>query len=282
VNATPPWAKRYAAGSAIFNGRMWVLGGQRGGKWFNEIWSSADGVDWKQEVANAPWSPRQLFGNVVVKDGKMWVIGGGLTQYEPFRAYQDVWSSVDGINWEQVTERAPFPARIWSSCVVYHDRIFLLGGFRAQPKWENLGDVWYSEDGKNWRQLQTETMWSTRHEHSPYVFGDKLWVIAGNTWPLLNDVWSLDISGLTFLSQPVIEEYVGTRYLYHAHADLQSGKGPVRYRLSKSPSWLKVGVETGTVSGIAPAEGDFEVEIEAFTESGETARQSYVLHVQSL
>src|SRR5690606_11720435 len=68
VNAAPPWAKRYAVGSAVFKGRMWVLGGFRSGKVFNDVWSSQDGVTWKQEVENAPWSPRQLFGNVVVKD----------------------------------------------------------------------------------------------------------------------------------------------------------------------------------------------------------------------
>jgi hypothetical protein len=282
VNAAPPWAKRYAVGSAVFKGRMWVLGGLRGGKLYNDVWSSQDGMTWKQEIESAPWSSRQLFGNVVVKDDKLWLIGGGITNYEPFRAYQDVWSSSDGVNWEQVTERAPFPARIWSSCVVYRDRIFLLGGFRAQPKWENRGDVWYSADGDNWRQLATETQWADRHELSPYVFADKLWVVAGNSWPLLNDVWSLDISGLTFLSQPVIEEYVGTQYLYQARADFAAGNSAVRYRLTKAPAWLKVDETTGLVSGTAPAAGDYEVALEAFTNGGEIARQSYVLHVQAL
>ncbi len=283
INAAPPWAGRYAVGHAVFKNRMWVFGGyDNKGKLFNDVWSSADGVEWKLETASAPWSPRQLFGNVVVKDDKLWIVGGGLTKYEPFRAYRDVWNSEDGVNWKQVAQTAPWPARIWSSCVVYRDRIFLLGGFRAQPKWENLGDVWYSSDGEKWHQLETETSWSPRHEHSPYVFDDKLWVVAGNSWPLQNDVWSLEIPGLIFISQPVIEEFTSTEYSYHARAEFHSGKELPNYRLIKAPTWLKVNAKSGLVQGFAPIAGDYEITLEAFTSSGETARQSFVLHVEKL
>jgi hypothetical protein len=282
INAAPPWAGRYAVGSAVFKNRMWVFGGLKSGKLFNDVWSSPDGIQWKQETASASWSPRQLFGNVVVKDDKLWIVGGGITNYEPFRAYRDVWNSSDGVNWEKVSEQAPWPARIWSSCVVYRDRIFLLGGFRAQPQWENLSDVWYSSDGKNWHQLQTETNPSARHEHSPYVFDGKLWVVAGNSWPLLNDVWSLEIPGLTFLSQPVIEDYVGAEYSYHARADFGASAKVVRYRLAKAPQWLKLNEQTGLVQGIAPAAGDYEIALEAYTPNGETARQNFVLHIENL
>lgn len=282
INAAPPWAGRYAVGHAVFKNRMWVFGGLYKNKLCNDVWSSDDGVKWKLETAAAPWSPRQLFGNVVVKDGKLWVVGGGITKYEPFRAYRDVWNSEDGVHWKQVAQTAPWPARIWSSCVVYRNRIFLIGGFRAQPKWENLGDVWYSDDGENWRQLETETNWSPRHEYSPYVFDGKLWVVAGNSWPLQNDVWSLEIPGLTFLSQPVIEDYVGAEYSYHARAEFHSGNAQPNYRFIKAPPWLKVNAQTGLVQGVATAVGDYEIALEAFTANGETARQNFVLHIENL
>lgn len=194
VNATPPWAGRYAAGGTVFKGKMWVLGGQKDKTdLFNDVWSSEDGIQWKEECAHAPWSPRQLFGNVVVKDDKLWVIGGGITRYDPFEAYRDVWNSSDGVHWEQVTAQAPWDARIWSGCVVYRDCIFLLGGFQAQPTRINFDDVWYSRDGKAWTRLDAGKRWSARHETSALVLKDKIWVIAGMSWPLVNDVWSLEL-----------------------------------------------------------------------------------------
>ena len=34
-------------------------------------------------------------------------------------------------------------------------------------------------------------MFSPRHEVTPYVFQGSLWVVGGNMWPLMNDVWRL-------------------------------------------------------------------------------------------
>jgi hypothetical protein len=198
VNDKAPWAKRYAAGGTVFKDKMWVLGGQSQDKssLFSDVWSSEDGVTWKQECGAAPWSPRQFFSNVVVKDDKLWVIGGGITRYDPFEAYQDVWNSSDGVHWGKVLDKAPWDARVWSSCVVHNDTIILLNGFRSQPTRINYNDVWYSRDGREWKQLQTDSIWKERHESSVLVFNDKLWVIAGMCWPLVNDVWSLDLQSI--------------------------------------------------------------------------------------
>jgi len=275
VTEKAPWSGRYAAGSATFAGRMWVMGGMKDGALFNDIWSSTDGVKWRLEVSEAPWSRRQVFSNLVVHDGKLWLVGGGVTVYQPFKGYRDVWCSPDGKTWTKVTDQAPWPARIWSGCAVYRGRIWLIGGFRAQPTWNNFNDLWYSSDGKDWRHLATEDLWEPRHEVSAYVHNDKLWVVGGNAWPLKNDAWSLHIPGLVFVSQPVIEEFVHAQYLYQAQADFNASGGRVRYRLVEGPSWLKVDSETGLIRGTPPTVGDFPVAVEA----GETARQAYRLHV---
>jgi hypothetical protein len=279
VTDRAPWAGRYAAGSAVFNGRMWVAGGLKDGELFNDVWSSADGEEWRLETAEAPWSPRQVFGNLVAHDGKLFLIGGGITAYQPFRAYSDVWSSPDGRSWTRVTERAPWPGRIWSSCAVYRGRLWLLGGYRAQPVAKNFNDVWYSRDGSAWERLETESVWEERHELSPFVLGDALWVVAGNAWPLMNDAWKLELKGLSFLTQPVLEEFSRTRYRYEARADFNRGGGAVRYRLTQGPEWLKVDEQIGVVTGVPGDMGEFPVTLEAFDEAGETARQAYVLSV---
>lgn len=279
ITETMPWAGRITAGSVVFGGRVWIMGGLQAGKRLNDVWSSADGLNWRQETAAAPWSPRQLHDNVLAFDGHLWVIGGSVQSYHPLKTYRDVWRSPDGIHWEQVTDEAPWLGRNWGSTAVYRDRMWLFGGFRSEPKWHNLNDVWYSADGATWHQLTTPDVWSARHELSPYVYRDKLWVVGGNAWPLLNDVWQLDIKGLTFLTQPVIEDFVDAEYHYRPRADFNRSRQPVRYRLTEHPDWLSINPDTGVIRGRLKAAGSAAVTVEAFDAAGETARQCYTLLV---
>ncbi len=272
-----PWSGRYAAGGAVFNGRMWVMGGMKRGELYNDVWSSSDGVTWTLEVERAPWSKRQLFGLVAVFKGKLWVLGGGITNYHPFKTYQDVWNSSDGRNWTRVTDAAPWPGRIWSTAVVYRDRLWILGGFQAEPTWNNLNDVWYSTDGMDWTRFEGEHTWSPRHELSALVYADALWVVAGNEWPLKNDVWRLHIPGLSFVTRPAIEDYASTEYTYRAKVDF--GATGVRYRLIEAPSWMTVDVKTGVVRGTPPEPGDYSVVLEASDVQGASARQDFTLHI---
>jgi len=276
VTDKAPWMGRGGAGSAVFNGRMWVVGGC-GSDLYNDVWSSADGVRWKLELEEAPWPRRQVFSNLVVHNDMLWLVGGGICVYEPFRGYRDVWCSPDGREWTKTTDEAPWLGRIWTSCAVYRNRIWLIGGFRAQPTWNNFNDLWYSADGANWKLLVTEHIWEPRHEVSAYVHDDKLWVVGGNAWPLKTDAWSLLITGLTFVSQPVVEEFVHAQYSYTAQADF--GAGNARYRLVDGPPWLKIDRKSGLIRGTPPSTGDFPVVVEAHDDAGATVRQAYTLHV---
>ncbi len=190
------WTPRLAAATVVFRDKLWVLGGTE--QYYygdakslkNDVWSSSDGVTWTQATASAGWAPRAYHQAVVLGD-KIYVMGGG--NYSPFyTAHNDVWSSVDGAHWEQVTPAADWAARIWFSSVVYRDRMWVLGGWSNNPS-RNWGDTWYSQDGKQWTQLKTPGGWKDRHEQSAYVFHDKIWIAGGMVWPLTNDVWSLSV-----------------------------------------------------------------------------------------
>ena len=66
----------------------------------------------------------------------------------------------------------------------------------ADTSRRSFGDVWYSKDGLTWTELKSDVIWTKRHEHSTYVFKDKIWVAGGASEPeyLLNsEVWSLEI-----------------------------------------------------------------------------------------
>lgn len=189
------WRPRVSASFAVFKDRMWVLGGTESfydhsdAMVKNDVWSSADGKDWKLEVEHAPWSKR-AHAQAVVFDDKLWVMGGGLWHPEHV-ARNDVWCSEDGVNWTQVTDAAPWDPRLWFSLVVYRERMWVLGGWSKETG--NFGDVWYSEDGENWTELKSDVIWEARHELSALVFEDKIWVYGGYAGVLDSQVWTLEI-----------------------------------------------------------------------------------------
>ena len=215
VSAAAAWTPRMAAGIVTFRNRLWILGGTEqyyfgnGASFKNDVWRSADGRNWTQELAHAPWSPR-AFHQAVVFDDKIWVLGGG--RYLPeYSATNDVWCSADGRQWTCVTEHAPWEPRLWFSAFVYRSRLWILGGWSKNPSthaaaphetWPqsdgvttmaNWGDLWSSADGKNWSQLATANSWKPRHEASVFVFHDAIFVAGGHARPLSNEVWRLQL-----------------------------------------------------------------------------------------
>ena len=69
--------------------------------------------------------------------------------------------------------------------------MWVLGG--STHRNQLIVDVWYSKDGKNWLPLKSKVAWSPRHEHSVFVFQDKIWVAGGHAKPLNSEVWSVSI-----------------------------------------------------------------------------------------
>ncbi|MDX1979833.1 MAG: hypothetical protein SFV51_06175 [Bryobacteraceae bacterium] len=188
------WSPRIAAAVVEFKGRMWILGGTENyyfgdaASLKNDVWHSADGRTWTLATANAEWAPR-AYHQAVVHNGRIWVFGGG--NYVPqYQAWNDVWSSEDGVRWVRDTAAAPWNARLWFSAAVYRGHMWVLGGWSRIPE-TNWGDVWYSRDGREWKQLKSKTIWKERHEHSAFVFKDRMWIAGGHAKPLSNEVWSL-------------------------------------------------------------------------------------------
>ena len=190
------WSPRLGSAGIVFDGHMWLFGGtadfyvSNEHTLFNDIWSSADGVDWTCNAEHAPWAPR-AYAKVVELDGKLWLIGGGSwgDQRVP---RNDVWCSSNAVDWECVCEAAPWLPRIWHGCAVYRDQLWVIAGDHlADPAM--LNDVWYSRNGSDWQQLKSETVFSPRHEISPYIFHDKLWVTAGHACPLSNETWTISL-----------------------------------------------------------------------------------------
>lgn len=107
--------------------------------------------------------------------------------------------------YEKLTEAAPFGPRDGMGGVVFHGRLFAMGGWNPikYPKTSTLNDVWSSADGKTWvlekantfldpATFDAEADWPGRHCAGYLVHDDKIFIVGGD--PLQggyqNDVWS--------------------------------------------------------------------------------------------
>jgi hypothetical protein len=98
---------------------------------YNDVWSSADGVVWTRHVDQAPWEPRQ-YHEVAVYDDRMWVLEG-YSQGKGNR--NDVWYSADGINWYEVA-KTPWKPRHAASVFVHDGALWMVAGNNMES------DVW--------------------------------------------------------------------------------------------------------------------------------------------
>lgn len=135
----PYWSPRgMIGGSAVFKGRIWILGGgtydtpttpKR--NFYNDVWSSADGISWQRHTEAAPWKPRQ-YHEVAVWDDRLWIFEG---YNREGGNRKDVWHSADGATWHEVPN-TPWKPRHAASVFVHKDALWMVAGNNMQP------DVW--------------------------------------------------------------------------------------------------------------------------------------------
>lgn len=135
----PYWSPRgMIGGSAVMNGRIWILGGGTydtpttlSRNFYNDVWSSSDGIHWKQHTSAAPWHPRQ-YHDVAVWDNKLWVMEG---YHQKGGNRNDVWFSSNGDDWKELPE-TPWAPRHAASLVIHDGSLWMIAGNNMQP------DVW--------------------------------------------------------------------------------------------------------------------------------------------
>jgi hypothetical protein len=128
-------------GAAVFRDRIWVLGGGTydtpevpDRKFFNDVWSSGDGVGWTRHLAEAPWEPRQ-YHEVAVFDDRLWVLEG----YNAAGGNRkDVWYTADGVNWYEVPG-TPWKRRHAASVHTFRNALWVAAGNNMES------DVWKLE-----------------------------------------------------------------------------------------------------------------------------------------
>ena len=140
----------------------------------------------------------------------MYLIGGASFESGAFVSrLNDIWSSPDGISWTSEVISAPFRTRAAHNCVVYNNKIWVIGGFNGASF---LRDVWYSSDGINWNNATSAAAFSGRGGHTSLVFNNKIWVVGGDagSTPFQNDAWTSN-NGAVW-TQEAYTGFSGRRY----------------------------------------------------------------------
>lgn len=127
------------AAGTVFNGKMWISGGQTGASStssVNSVWYSSDGVTWTQAAGTGvgnPFTVRSDHG-MVTYDNRMYVFSGVGTTYINNVGFNvnDVWSSVDGVNWNPSPNASVFGGntngRSAFGALVFNNKVWAIAG----------------------------------------------------------------------------------------------------------------------------------------------------------
>jgi hypothetical protein len=210
VTAAAAWEARAGHRALVFDGKLWIFGGEREGyqDYMNDVWYSEDGATWHLATDAAPWVARKGH-SALVYDGKMWIMGGTFhtiwISQDPYLS--DVWYSEDGVNWTEANLSGMPLTRAYHASVVFDDRMWLFGGKGSQRNpqdeydWYQIDrdDAWSSTDGASWIQMTAVAPWGYRVHFPVVAFNGAMWIFGGMENPInhgggdayyFDDIWS--------------------------------------------------------------------------------------------
>ncbi len=135
ATAAAPWSERHSFPLVVFDDKMWVIGAADR----YDVWHTENGSDWIAATPdNNSWLARNGARGEVI-DGQIWIFGGKRAD----GPQSDVWTTGDGLTWEEQSEPAPWLPRWATASAVYKNRIWLVGGWNTMVQPVFQGDVWY-------------------------------------------------------------------------------------------------------------------------------------------
>jgi len=154
ATANAAFSVRQNHSCVVYNGKIYLTGGDVGGGGMKDVWSSEDGVNWTQLTNNAQFGYAYRHNMVVFNDGtgeKIWL----------FREMNDVssrsvWVTSDGINWQKQADSTNLGYRRIYGINKYGNRMWIAGGYEpVQGYYKN--DIWYYPDNQFVQNTPTET-----------------------------------------------------------------------------------------------------------------------------
>jgi hypothetical protein len=188
LNTSPEFYGRLSSGFVVRGNEMLLLGGHIGqinsDHYKNDVWQSFDGSDWVPVSKSTALPSQNRSTKVVVYNQKIFVFGGGGRVYT-----NNIYSSLDGLNWEPETLNAEYGERYSFEVVEFKGKLWLYAGVIAGSGFG--ADIWSSQDGKTWILEEENAAFGKRTDHRVVHWNQKLWLVGGRSDAgFRNDVWS--------------------------------------------------------------------------------------------
>jgi hypothetical protein len=156
--------------------------------------------DWVSVQPGLPFTARDGAGLLNFQN-KLWLLGGWDPPYHPpLYTHSEVLSSTDGVNWNFETD-APWPPRHCGAWLTDSLNMYVMGG---DPQSGCVSDVWKSNDGINWIQLEDTIPGYVKRNNPNYAFANgKFYLFGGEQCSAsgLSEVWESS-DGITWNQLP--------------------------------------------------------------------------------
>ncbi|MEJ2065126.1 MAG: hypothetical protein P8X74_17905 [Reinekea sp.] len=188
VEVSQPFPARSRFGLAVFNDKMWIVGGlTKMSKAEGEdpviteladVWSSSDGANWTQSPATG--FEGRMEHQLTVFDGKLWMTGGRTFESNS-SVNAPLYFSDDGETWTQ--DGGSNATKTYShEMVAWNDELWIIGGYATVDLNDEIvefrDDVWHSKNGSDWVQDSSTNVIEPLNEHQMVEFNEKLWLIG--------------------------------------------------------------------------------------------------------
>ena len=174
--------KRYFYHPFVFDGKIWIIGGEQDSNIWSDIVQSSDGIHWQIVKDKLPFGPVINSQFLVYKD-KLWMFN------------DDVWVSDNGLDWKEVTATIVPGQKIFGYApVVFDEQMWLIACNRSG---QFASQVVYSADGLNWKEQKAP--WTPRGGVAASVFKDAIIMTGGKyggtpqnpEFGYSNDIWEM-------------------------------------------------------------------------------------------
>lgn len=162
----------------VLKNKLWITGEE--GLLFSE-----NAIEWKK--VNKPkgsYSARYAHRTVSF-NGDFWLIGGAAAK----QTSGEIYKSSDGIQWQLVSETAPFGSRKNHTLTEFKGRLWVIAGDTSNGL---SNDVWVSDDGSSWTLVTEEAAFTKREGQMVVATNDAMYLMGGdddNGYWNLKDVW---------------------------------------------------------------------------------------------
>ena len=161
------WSPRKDHAAVVFGDKIWVMGGNSG--WpdvYYDVWSSANGKDWKLENNKAPWDQLTMSIAVAVYQERIWMCTG-----------EDLWRSPDGVTWDKLAKPG-WPAMSQAHLCVVNGQLILLGGISNDLR-TIYNAVWSMNNRGSWTKSPDPAPWAGVWNTASATFAGAVWLLGG-------------------------------------------------------------------------------------------------------